>query len=346
MLNRPTVLAVTLAPMKEALQAYGVDFVALAHRAGIDPDLLPRPHARYPASSMQKLWRLAAEASGDPHFGLRVGSLARPGMFHALGLGIVSSSNVLAALQRIARYSSVVSTNGRVVLIQHDELVESRDAGRTEISVMPTSHTLDALVVALCRLLVLCGGPSAVPVRVRLPRPPTAPVEAYSEAVGCPVEFGAANVAIVFDAQVAAQPVFSGNPDLAAEADRMSARYIAGLRTRLGGRTCPGVIAEGHAVGRTRPGRRRPGTAPERKHPAAPSARRRHELSAPAGCDAPGTGARLSEGGTPQPRRHHVPAGVRRPEQFHSRVPTLDRKDSSAVRALVAAVLAELQNEP
>ena len=228
MLNRPTVLAVTLAPMKEALQAYGVDFLALAHRSGIDPDLLARPHARYPVSSMQKFWRLAAEASGDPHFGLCVGSLARPGIFHALGLGIVSSSSVLSALQRIERYSSVVSTNGRLVLVRQDGLV-SLETRLTEVPLMPTSHTLDALVVALCRLLVLCGGPSAIPVRALLPHQPTAPPDAYRKAVGCPVEFGAANVAIVFDAQVAARPVFSGNPDLAAEADRMSARYIEGF---------------------------------------------------------------------------------------------------------------------
>lgn len=228
MLNRPTVLAVTLAPMKEALQEYGVDFVALALRAGIDPDLLTRPHARYPVSRIRNLWQFAAEASGDPRFGLRVGSLARPGMFHALGLGIVSSTSLLAALQRIERYSSVMSTNGRVVLIQQGALV-SLETRPTEISVMPTSHTLDALVVALCRLLVLCGGPSSVPVRVRLPHQPTAPVEAYRAAVGCPVEFGAENVAMVFDAEAAAQPVFCGNPDLAAEADRMSARYIEGF---------------------------------------------------------------------------------------------------------------------
>lgn len=43
------------------------------------------------------------------------------------------------------------------------------------------------------------------------------------------VEFGTVNVAIVFGAQVAARPVFSGNSDLAAEADRMSARYIEGF---------------------------------------------------------------------------------------------------------------------
>jgi AraC-like DNA-binding protein len=225
MLNRPTVLAVTLAPMQEALQGYGVDFVALAHRAGIDPDLLSHPHARYPASRIRSLWLLAAEASGDPIFGLRVGRLARPGMFHALGLGIVSSQSVLAALQRIERYSSIMSTNGRFVLVQRGGLV-SLEARPTEVSLMPTSHTLDALVVALCRLLVLCGGPSAVPVKVLLPHQPAAPVDAYCEAVGCPVEFGAANVAIVFDAQVVAHPVFSGNPELAAEADRMSARYI------------------------------------------------------------------------------------------------------------------------
>lgn len=39
MLNKPTILAVTLAPMKEALLSYGSDFDALTRQAGIDPDV-------------------------------------------------------------------------------------------------------------------------------------------------------------------------------------------------------------------------------------------------------------------------------------------------------------------
>ena len=63
MLNEPTVLAVTLTPMQEALQGHGVDFAALARQAGIDLALLSQPNARYPSARIQRLWRLAAAAS-------------------------------------------------------------------------------------------------------------------------------------------------------------------------------------------------------------------------------------------------------------------------------------------
>jgi AraC-like DNA-binding protein len=226
--NTPTVLAMTLTPMQEALQGRGIDFRVLARRVGIDPDLLARPNARYSSARIQKLWQLAATESGDPLFGLHVGGLARPGMLHALGLGIVSSTSVLSALKRIERYSSVVSTNGRFVLTQQDGLV-SLETRPTETTVMPTVHSLEAWVATLCRILSLCAGSSAYPLKVRLPHQAAAPADAYRAILRCPVEFGASTVALVFDAQLAARPVLTGNSELAAEADRISARYIEGL---------------------------------------------------------------------------------------------------------------------
>ena len=228
MLNTPTALAMTLAPLKEVLPEYGIDFSALARRAGIDPDMLSLPNARCPSARVQKIWRLAAAETGDPLLGLRVGSLVRPGVFHALGLGIVSSTSVLAALRRIERYSSVVSTNGRFVLIQQDGLA-SLETRRTERTVDPMREWLDATVVAVCRMLRLCAGPAATPVKVRLPDRYNPPVAAYRAALGCPVEFRGESIAIAFDAQVAARPVLSGNPELAAEADRIAVRYLEGM---------------------------------------------------------------------------------------------------------------------
>ena len=225
MLNKPTALAMTVAPLREALQQYGLDFAALARRAGLDPGLLTEPNARYPAAALQKLWKISAAESGDPLFGFRVGSLVRPGTFHALGLGIVSSTSVLAALNRIQRYSSIVSTNGRLALLHQDGLV-GLETRLDEMSVMPTIHCVDALVVGLCRILVQCAGPSAMPVKVVFMRPREAPAEAYREILGCPVEFDGRHIAIWFDASAAARPVLSGNAELAAEADKLSARYI------------------------------------------------------------------------------------------------------------------------
>jgi AraC-like DNA-binding protein len=230
MLNKPTVLAMTVAPLQEALQQYGIDFGALAHRAGLDPGLLTEPNARYPAAALQKLWEFSAAQSGDPLFGFRVGNLVRPGTFHALGLGIVSSTSVIAALNRVQRHSSIVSTNGRLALLHQDGLV-CLETRHDQASIMPTVHCVDALVVGLCRILVQCAGPSAAPARVVFMRPRMAPAQTYREIFGCPVDFEGPHIAIWFDAAAAARPVLSGNAELAAEADKLSARYIGQLAT-------------------------------------------------------------------------------------------------------------------
>lgn len=228
MWNTPTALAMTLAPLKEILPRYGIDFESLARSAEIDLALLARPGQRLPSARIQKMWRLAAHESGDPLFGLRAGQLARPGIFHALGLGIVSSTSVLAALRRIERYSSVVSTNGRFVLLL-DDLIASLETRRTELTIVPCTQYFDALVVTVCRILRLCAGPSAIPMLVALPYRSGIPPAEYQEEIGCPVEFDADQFAIKFDAQLAARPVLTGNLELAAEADRMAARYLEGL---------------------------------------------------------------------------------------------------------------------
>lgn len=228
MLNAPTVLAVTATPLKEALDGYGVDFDALARQAGIDPEVLAAPGARLPSASVQRLWELAAAASGDPLLGFRVGACMRPGVFHALGLGIVSSTSVRSALERIQRYSSVVSTNGRFVLLEGDGEV-GLETRPTQMTVMPTIHCVDAVVVGLCRLLEQCAGPFAVPLRVVLMRPRVAPPEAYREHLRCPIHFDGRHIAIMFNAETAARPVLTGNEELAAEADRLSRRYLEEL---------------------------------------------------------------------------------------------------------------------
>ena len=225
MLNTPTVLAITATPLKEALHGYGLEFAAFAHRAGLDPALLATPNARYPAARLKTLWELAAAASGDPLFGIKVGSLTRPGVFHALGLGIVSSGSVLEALQRLERYSSVVSTNGRLALHETDGEV-ALVLSPADLVVLPTTHAVDATVVAMCRMLEQCAGTSAIPSRVVFMRPRAAPAERYEELIKCPVHFDGPHIAIVFDAESAARPVLSGNAELAAEADRLSERYL------------------------------------------------------------------------------------------------------------------------
>lgn len=228
MTDSPTTLAVTLVPVQQVLAEHGLDFRALARRVGIDPDLPSKPDARGSVLKLQKLWRLASEESGDPLFGLRVGQAARPAVFHALGLGVMSSGTVLAALRRIERYSRLLSTNGRLVVVERGDEV-ALEGRRAENQVEISVATFDAFAVILCRLLKLCAGSLGVPLRVCLPHAAPPDVAPFAEALGCPVQFDADTIAFDFDARAARQPVPSGNPNLAAQADRLAEHYLEQL---------------------------------------------------------------------------------------------------------------------
>jgi hypothetical protein len=57
------------------------------------------------------------------------------------------------------------------------------------------------------------------------------PIDPYHEVLKCSVRFHGQKVALAYDAAAAARPVSSGNPELAAEADRLAGRYLEGLVT-------------------------------------------------------------------------------------------------------------------
>ena len=46
----------------------------------------PAPNARFPMSRLQKLWKLAVAATGDPCLGLLAARQFQPAMMHGLGL--------------------------------------------------------------------------------------------------------------------------------------------------------------------------------------------------------------------------------------------------------------------
>ena len=231
MLNEPTVLAVTVVAMKEALDAKGMDISALAERVGLDLSMVSRPGARYPSARMQALWKLAERETDDPLLGLHVGEYYRPAMLHALGMGIVSSSTLIDALYRIERYGRVVSTNGRLVVVEGEDFTRL-EARATDRFVAPTMQTRDAAVLCFLRMLKLCAGPVATPFKVTLPHGGHGYPDKFREAFGCPVEFNSPPITFVYETSKTLQPVLSGNAELAAEADRLAARYLGAHDTQ------------------------------------------------------------------------------------------------------------------
>jgi len=111
MLYEPSTLASATALVAISLREdYGIDPEPVYLQADIPLTLPESPRLRYPLSKMRKLWELSREACGDDAIGLKAGRHAKPTHFYAFGYSWLASSTLLDAIQRLTRYTRVVST--------------------------------------------------------------------------------------------------------------------------------------------------------------------------------------------------------------------------------------------
>ncbi len=138
----------------EGLTAYGVDADAVFREAGLNPDALKDPNARYPVTSMIGLWRLASTRTQDPCFGLTAASFWHPTTWHALGYSWLASTTLEEAMGRLTRYSGMITDAALISL-------EER-ARHFRLTIMPRHAQIDppgvlmdavlATVVHMCRV--------------------------------------------------------------------------------------------------------------------------------------------------------------------------------------------------
>lgn len=212
----------------KTLQGYGLDAPTVFREAGLDDAKLADPDARFSYEKMTRLWNLAIEKTGDPCFGLSCARHWHPTTFHALGFAWLASATVKDALERFVRY-------GRIM---HDALsprLVEEGAGyrlvlaRAPLGPRPSVASIDssaAVIVQLCR--VSCGEEFA-PLRVQLPHPRSACHEKFVAFFRCPIDYEAAELAVVFERQSLERVLPTGNKFLAYSNEKVIEEYLAKL---------------------------------------------------------------------------------------------------------------------
>ena len=226
----PTVLAAWTSTLVRALDDRGIDGLALAQAAGIDPSVFDVSGARIPLTCTTELWRLAIEATGDPCLGLDVSEYVRPNTFHALSLGVAVSASVQEALDRMVRFSMIVLNTSM-------ESAGSRQGSRFVYTskplrgvVAPAHEAVEAIMACTVRAARFLGDHSVSPCEVRLMRPDAPSSSRFESFFRCPVRYGSDHYRTTFDAAVVSRPLGSPSADLARTADRLSAEYIERVR--------------------------------------------------------------------------------------------------------------------
>ena len=224
----PSTLASWALLIHRTLSARGLDGDALFRRAGLDPAQLHDPNGRYPQSGMQKLWALATSTTGDACFGLEVAQAWHPTTFHALGYSALASETLREALQRVARYSRVVTTGARIELREEGGEVMVKLTGTPPPEqIVPAS--VDAGTASIAILCREARGERIDPVRVKYGRAGSACTERLEAFFGCKVEFGATENGIAFRAADLDAHLPTANPVLLRVNDQLLTEYMAHL---------------------------------------------------------------------------------------------------------------------
>ena len=66
----PTTSSAWIQGIVDMLDGVGLDIAAILAEAGVDREILVNPDNRAPSEMVSRLWRVAAEQSGNPAIGL------------------------------------------------------------------------------------------------------------------------------------------------------------------------------------------------------------------------------------------------------------------------------------
>ncbi|WP_166362139.1 AraC family transcriptional regulator ligand-binding domain-containing protein [Pseudomonas akapageensis] len=202
--------------LANTLLAQGLDFAGLCEEAGLDVTLVNKPGVFCERSVIYRLWALAAQVSDDPDIGLKAYGKFHPGSFQIVGYTMMSSSNLKRALERLVRFSPLISTGCSLFFVpeqQNYRLAALDHEQRGSFKPRQYSDAGLAALLGFCRWLA--GDNSPQPLCVEFTYPEPEDTSEHQRLFGCPLRFGAAYDSILFDGQELLRPLTMANEALA-----------------------------------------------------------------------------------------------------------------------------------
>jgi len=210
----------------DGLNIHGIDADSLFKEVGLDPRLLTDADGRYPVKKMVTLWSLAVDRTGDPCFGLTVGTQWHPTTWHALGYAWFASATLEEALKRLARCSAMISTAGEF-------LFEERPSD-FKFTLVP--HHLEmprppaVMDAVMTNIIVMCRvsfGDDFKPLRVSFSHSGDGCRRKRQEFFSSPIEYGAEENGVLFDKPSLRSPLATANAELAHSSERVISEYLS-----------------------------------------------------------------------------------------------------------------------
>jgi len=205
----------------------GTDEAQLLARAGIA--MLPAdPLARIPLDAVVRLWRAAAELTGDAAFGLHMGQSIEPTSFNVVAYTLVSSTTLREAFGHLQRFQRLVSDGARLQLVEQNQV-----AWLVYHPVEATLHfaplQVEAVLACAVRLLRWIMGSAFSPKKICMTHAAISPLAAYRDILGCDTEFQSTFNGIGLPLPLLDALLPARNPELCRLHESLARRHLASL---------------------------------------------------------------------------------------------------------------------
>lgn len=203
--------------LHEYLQAQGAD---ASHVLG---DVASET-ASFPLARWVGLLERAAQTLDDPLLGLHLGQTITPRHLGTLGYLLQSMPTLGAALRKLQNYQRLVYDQTPMIWLAgsgHVDLTWGPEHG------LPGRLADDTSITALIHYCRLIARGSATPLRVQFINNPPPESQAYIDAYGCPVEFGAAVTSVRYSKAVLGLPLHAADVELSALMERQAAYLLS-----------------------------------------------------------------------------------------------------------------------
>jgi len=225
-MDRPTTSGVWIIGVADMLKSIGMDAAALLEEAGIAPDALADPQARFDTDIMSRLWMVITQRSGDEAIALRLSRSSRPATLDLLAYTMMTAPHMLGALEWLQKFIRVISDASIYTL--------EPDARGYWLRLKIRSRTLGVprqrFEYNLITVLNVCRWISRArfdPLALELTSPAPADLQPYIEAFSCPLYFDAGVCGLLIAEKDLEQPLLAANPMLAELHERYVGEFLA-----------------------------------------------------------------------------------------------------------------------
>lgn len=224
--EQPSLISSTAFAIAKALEFHNIDSEDALRAAGIEGPLKTNPQERISSASINRLYELGVQATGDPYFGLSVARFIQPASLHALGFSLMASSTLLDFCKRLSRYMSFISSTS---IYRVEELGEE-----IILSCQPAQKICYESQDAFCGFIVstmrTLSRPDFAPQRIDLIRSePDQGPEPFHDVFKCPIIFRQKEIVLYFKRSDMEEELVGACPELTQVNDNIIISYLSRL---------------------------------------------------------------------------------------------------------------------